>query len=306
MDRGRQGSTVSEETIVAAPTGTRHTAAPGQRQAELGLLFLTVIWGTTFITTRLALNDVTPLMLLGMRFAIGFVVLFVLFFRRMLRVNRRDVIAGVVLGILFFIGNVLQTTGLKYTSAGISGFITAMSVVMVPVFAGAILHEKARPSAVIGIVLATIGLALLSLNGSVGMGLGDLLTLGCAVAFAFHIVYTTKYGPRTEPVVIVAIQLLIGTVASFGLVALTETVPVLTQSAIMAAIYLGLMATAFAFVMQVYGQRKTTATRAALIYTMEPVFAAFFAYVIAGETLGERGILGCVLILVGMVVAELL
>jgi drug/metabolite transporter (DMT)-like permease len=279
---------------------------PERRQGELLLLFLTMIWGTTFITTRTALNGVSPLVLLGLRFSIGFVILFVVFIRRMLRVTRMDLWAGFVLSVIFFIGNALQTTGLKYTSAGISGFITAMSVVLVPPIAAVILREKARLSAIFGIGLATVGLALLLLGDSLNISLGDTLTLGCAVAFAFHIVFVTKYAPQTEPTVIVAVQLAISAAASFIMAAFTQTLQAPSTDALLVAIYLGVAATALGFVLQVYGQRKTTATRAALIFTMEPVFAAFFAYIVAGETLTQRGLVGCLLILVGILASELL
>lgn len=277
-----------------------------QRKGELSLLFLTMIWGTTFIVTRTALSDVTPFVLLAMRFTIGFLVLFIVFFRRMLRVTRHDVWAGAVLGVMFFSGNALQTSGLQYTSAGVSGFITALSVVMVPGIALVVLRERPRLSSLAGVVLATVGLALLSLSDTLMMSYGDLLTVGCAVAFAFHVVYINKYGYSVEPTVMVAVQLLLSALAAFALAALTEDVRPLTQGVVLAAGYLGLMATAFAFLMQVYGQRLTTATRSALIYTMEPVFAASFAYLAVGELLTPRGLVGCGFILGGMLVAELL
>lgn len=296
---------MSEQTMPARQASRKPATISEQRQGELQLLLLTVIWGTTFIVTRTTLNAVSPFMLLGLRFSIGFLVIFVLFFRRMRRVTRLDMQAGLVLGVIFFVGNALQTTGLRYTSAGVSGFITALSVVMVPPLATLVLRERPRWSAIIGIVLATSGLALLSLNENLTIGLGDLLTLGCAVAFAFHITYVSKYGPHTEPTVIVAIQLALSALAAFVMAALTGTIEMPSGDVLLTATYLGLLATALAFVLQVYGQRKTTATRAALIFTMEPVFAAFFAYLVAGEVLSERGLVGCVLILVGMIVAEL-
>jgi drug/metabolite transporter (DMT)-like permease len=154
--------------------------------------------------------------------------------------------------------------------------------------------------------MATVGLALLSLNDNLTIGYGDLLTVGCAVAFAFHIVYINKYGPQIEPVVMVAVQLGVSAVAAFAMSALTETMMPLTTDVLLGAVYLGVMATAVAFSIQVYAQRMTTATRSALIYTMEPVFAASFAYLAVGEVIGPRGLVGCALILGGMLVAELL
>jgi drug/metabolite transporter (DMT)-like permease len=199
----------------------------------------------------------------------------------------------------------LQTTGLQYTTAGVSGFITALSVVIVPVLAIIALRQRPTKGALVGIVLATVGLALLSLNDNLTLGYGDLLTLGCAVAFAFHIVYVTKFAHDSEPTVMVAVQLGLAALASAALALTTETIGTFTPDVLLAGLYLGLLPTAFCFVLQVYGQRRTTATRAALIYTAEPVFAATFAFLVAGELLTGRGLVGCVLILAGMIAAEL-
>jgi drug/metabolite transporter (DMT)-like permease len=276
-----------------------------QRRGEFYLLFLTMIWGTSFILIRNTLHGVGPFTLLAMRFIIGFLVLFILFNRRMRRITRADVTAGLLLGCLFFAGNALQTSGLQYTSASVSGFITALSVVMVPPVALVILRQRVTRGAVLGIALATIGLALLSLKDGLSLGYGDLLTLGCAVVFAFHIVYTSKYAARTEPTVMVAVQFALAALAALAVAGTTETIGPLSNEVWLAALYLGLFPTALCFVLQVYGQRRTSATRAALIYTAEPVFAALFAYLVAGEMLGPRGLVGCVLILAGMLAAEL-
>ena len=276
-----------------------------QRQAELMLLFLTTIWGSTFIVIRNTLHGVGPMTLLALRFSIGFLVVFILFFGRMRRIKRMDVIAGSILGVMFFAGNVLQTTGLQYTTAGVSGFITALSVVIVPVLAIVMLRQRPTRGAVVGIVLATVGLALLSLNENLSLGYGDLLTLGCAVAFAFHIVYVSKFAHDTEPTVMVAVQLGLAAIAATVLAFTTETVGPFTPNVLLAGLYLGLLPTAFCFVLQVYGQRRTSATRAALIFTAEPVFAATFAFLVAGELLSGRGLVGCVFILAGMIAAEL-
>jgi drug/metabolite transporter (DMT)-like permease len=276
-----------------------------QRQAELGLLLTTVIWGSTFILIRNILPSVGPFTLLALRFVIGFAALFLLFMGRMRRITRRDVKAGVILGLLFFAGNALQTSGLQYTSAGVSGFITALSVVMVPPFALLVLRQRSTRGAVVGVVLATIGLALLSLNDNLSLGYGDLLTLGCAVVFAFHIVYTAKYAMQTEPTVMVAVQLALSSLAAIVFAGATETIGPISQDVLLAAIYLGLFPTAVCFVMQVYAQRRTSAARTALIFTMEPVFAALFAFLVAGEMISPRGLVGCVFILGAMLAAEL-
>ena len=276
-----------------------------QRKADLALLLLTMIWGSTFIITRTTLRDVGPFTLLALRFTIGFCSLAILFAGRMRRITRLDIGVGLLLGTMFFAGNALQTSGLRYTNAGTSGFITALSVVIVPPLAAVVLRDRPTMGAIIGIVLATAGLALLSLNDDLTMGYGDLLTLGCAFAFALHIVYISKYAGQTEPTVMVAVQLALSALLSFAMASATEVIGPLSVNVILAALYLGLLATAFCFVIQVYAQRQTSATHTALIFTMEPVFAAIFAYLVAGETLSGRGLVGCALILAGMLVAEL-
>ena len=284
---------------------TRPYTPQQQRQAELMLLFLTMIWGSSFIVIRIALPYVGTFTLLSIRFIIGFVALFAIFFGRMRRITHADVKAGVILGCMFFLGNALQTSGLRSTNAGVSGFITALSVVMVPPIALIVLRQRPSTGAIIGIVLAAVGLALLTLNESLTLGYGELLTLGCAVVFALHIVYTSKYAAHTEPTVMVAVQLVLASVAAVIMAATTESIGVLSNEVLLAGLYLGLLPTAFCFVLQVYGQRITTATRAALMFTAEPVFAALFAFLVAGEVLSPRGLVGCVLILGGMLAAEL-
>ena len=284
---------------------TRTYTEKEQHQAELALLLTTVIWGSTFIIIRNILGGVGPFTLLTLRFLIGFAALFVIFFNRMRRITFIDIRAGVLLGALFFAGNALQTSGLQYTTASVSGFITALSVVMVPPIALFILRQRPTRGAVIGVIVATVGLSLLSLNDNLTLGYGDLLTLGCAVVFALHIVLTAKYAVRTEPTVMVAVQLALAAVLSFLFAVTTETIGPITNDVLMVALYLGLLPTAFCFVVQVYGQRRTSAARTALIFTAEPVFAALFAFLVAGEMLGARGLVGCGFILGGVLVAEL-
>lgn len=285
---------------------TRTYTASERRQAELALLLTTVIWGSTFIIIRNTLEGVGPFTLLALRFLVGFAALFVLFYGRMRNISFVDVRAGVLLGTLFFAGNALQTSGLQYTTASVSGFITALSVVMVPPIAFLVLRQQPTRGAIIGVCLATVGLALLSLTDDLTLGYGDLLTLGCAVVFAMHIVFTARYAVRTEPTVMVAVQLGLSALASLVFAGATEAIAwPLSSDVLLVALYLGLLPTAFCFVIQVYGQRRTSAARTALIFTAEPVFAALFAFLVAGEMLGARGLVGCVFILAGVLVAEL-
>jgi len=163
-----------------------------------------------------------------------------------------------------------------------------------------------QPAAIVGVLLATAGLALLSLNADFSVGRGDLLVLGCSVALALHILPTGVVAPRSDPIRLTAVQLLTVAVLS-GLFALLWERPLaLPPSSVwFAAAFTGLLASSFAFGAQTVAQRFTSATHTALIFVTEPVFAALFSYVVGREALTTRAWLGCGLILAGMLTAEL-
>lgn len=269
---------------------------------------MTVIWGSTFVVVKNALAGVGPFEFVFLRFLIGFVALFALFHGRLRSFGRAEWRAGGIIGVFLFLGYALQTTGLQLTTASKGGFITGLSVLLVPVIAFLFLHQRVSRGVLLGLALAPIGLYLLSFSGfgAASFGFGDLLVLGCAFAFAGHIVSISAYAPRYDPVGLSIVQ--VGVVAALsGLGALLVERPLLVPPppSTLAALYTGLLATAVVLGVQNSIQRFTTPVHTALIFSLEPVFAAIFAYQIDGETLGPRGILGGAIILAGMVVAEI-
>lgn len=287
----------------------RAVPAPARRAylADLGLVGVTVIWGSTFVVVKNALDGIGPFEFVFFRFLIGFLTLLALFHGRLRSFGRTEWRAGGVIGVFLFLGYALQTTGLQFTTASQAGFITGLSVIMVPVIAFLTLRQGIGPGVAIGLALAPIGLWLLSFSGDASrFGLGDLLVLGCAVAFAAHIVSISAYAPRYDPVGLSIVQ--IGVVALLaGLCALLFERPLVVPPAAAAsgAAYTGLLATAVVLGIQNSVQRYTTPVHTALIFSLEPVFAALFAFLVDGEVLGPRGILGGAIILVGMIVAEI-
>jgi drug/metabolite transporter (DMT)-like permease len=276
--------------------------------ADLGLVGVTVIWGSTFVVVKDALGGVGPFEFVFLRFLIGFLALLALFHRRLRAFGRAEWRAGVVIGLFLFLGYAFQTTGLQFTTASKGGFITGLSVLLVPVIAFVFLRQGVSRGVVVGLALAPIGLYLLSFSGAgaAGFGLGDLLVLGCAVAFAAHIVSISAYAPRYDPVGLSIVQ--VGVVAALsGVGALLVERPLIVPppTAAFGAAYTGLLATAVVLGVQNSIQRFTTPVHTALIFSLEPVFAALFAYLVAGETLGPLGLLGGAIILVGMIVAEI-
>jgi len=214
--------------------------------------------------------------------------------------------AGALLGLFLFASYAFQTSGLQYTTPAKTAFITGLSVVLVPLLAALFWRKMVQPAAIVGVLLATAGLALLSLNADFSVNRGDLLVLGCSVALALHILTTGVVAPRADPIRLTAVQLLTVAVLS-GLFALLWERPLAwpPSSVWFAAAFTGLLASSFAFGAQTVAQRFTSATHTALIFVTEPVFAALFSYVVGGEDLTTRAWLGCGLILAGMLTAEL-
>jgi drug/metabolite transporter (DMT)-like permease len=287
---------------VAPPTSTRRQAY----LADAGLVGVTLIWGSTFIIIKNALGGVSPFEFVALRFGIAFFVLALLFPGRFGRLGPAERRAGFVIGIFLFAGYALQTAGLQFTTAAKAGFITGLSVLMVPLLAFAVLRQRSGSGVVLGIVLAPIGLWLLSFDGQASFGTGDLLVLGCAVAFAAHIISISAYAPRYDPLGLAIVQT--GVCAALAsLVAIVGERPlVLPAGAVLfGVLYTGLLGSALVLGVQTAIQRFTSPAHAALIFSLEPVFAALFAFLLAGETLGPRGLLGGALILTGTIVAEL-
>lgn len=213
---------------------------------------------------------------------------------------------GILIGLFLFASYAFQTSGLQYTTPAKAAFITGLSVVFVPLLATLFWRKLPSPAALLGVLLATVGLAFLSLNAGLSVNRGDLLVLGCAVALALHILTTGVFAPRSDPLRLAGVQLLTVALLS-GLAAVLWENPLIlpSRSVWFAAAFTGLLASTFAFGAQTVAQRFTSATHTALIFVSEPVFAALFSYAMGRETLTARAWLGCGLILAGMLAAEL-
>jgi drug/metabolite transporter (DMT)-like permease len=209
--------------------------------------------------------------------------------------------AGLTAGVILFGGYATQTVGLQYTSPSTSAFITGLYVVITPVIESAISRRLPRPPVIAGIVIATVGLYLLT-GADVQVGRGEVFTLACAVLFAFHIVYIGAYANLLRPSQFTALQ--IGAVAMLSVAPAAEQgVGSLTTIAVFAIVFTGIACSALALPLQLWGQRRIPATRAALILLAEPVFAGIAGYV-NGERLGAERLAGGVAILAGIAVSE--
>lgn len=278
-----------------------------QLQAEASMLLVAFIWGTTFVVVKNALADIGPFWFLALRFILAFLVLTVLAFKNMQKTDFSTIIYGSIIGLFLFIGYTFQTIGLKYTTSSNAGFITGLSVVLVPVIYAVMYRKKPELKTVFASLTALAGLFLLSFNtSSYKLNYGDFLVFICSLGFALQIILVDKYSHKHDAVAITGVQILFVGLLSLIIALLAEPFPEkITYNAVSAILITSILATALAFLLQNGMQKYSTPTRFAIIFTMEPVFAALAGYWWAGEILSPRGLTGAGLILASMLIAVL-
>jgi drug/metabolite transporter (DMT)-like permease len=270
-------------------------------RAHVAVAVAGVLFGTTFVVVKDAIDLADPIPFLAVRFLAGAIVLLPMTWRQRPQPNGLHR-AGLWCGVALLTGYLFQTIGLQYTTSSVSAFLTYLLVVLVPVLSALVLQRLPDTAVVMGVVLATVGLVALT-GGTSHIGKGELLTLGCAVAFAVHIMLLSELSPRFGTSSLNAYQL-----AFVGLACLV--VGCFTGGygfplrAWVAALYTGVAVSAGALGLQVWGQRRVGPSRTSLLLMVEPVAAAVLGAA-TGERLGVHGIVGAVLILVGIGVAEL-
>jgi len=238
--------------------------------ASVAFVGVTAVWGYTFLVVQDAIAHIAVMDFLAWRFIVASIVMIALRPTCLRNVTRLELLRGIGLGTVLGLGYIVQTYGLRYTSAATSGFITGMFVVLAPVMSWILLRRKTNRNTWMIVALATVGLALLSFNGW-SIGIGELLTLVCAVFFAVHIVGLGEWSSEYKPYSLALLQ--IATVAVISLIAATHkgiTVP--SDPGVWKAVMItGILATAVAFFVQTWVQSLISPTRAAVIMTMEPV-----------------------------------
>lgn len=276
--------------------------------ADSALAWNALVWGVTFALVKSALDDVSPFLFLTLRFALASAALaigFRLFGR--FRFRWKEAAAGALAGSFLFAGYALQTLGLRLTSPAQCAFVTGLSSVMVPLLASLVYRIRPRASEVVGVLVATGGLAFMTLRGNIAsMNPGDLLTLLGAVAYAAYIVILGHFSETMSFETLSISQIGAAGVWALAFTACVETPHVVWRPDVVWAILItGLFATGLAFTIQAWAQQYTTSTRTALIYMLEPVFAWMTSFFFMGEGLSGRAAIGAILILGGVLVVEL-
>jgi drug/metabolite transporter (DMT)-like permease len=269
--------------------------------ALIALIAVTAVWGVTFVQVKDAVAIYPLLPFLALRFAIASLTL-APGAGRVRSLGRSGLRAAALAGGLLAVGYVLQTLGLQRTSVSSAGFVTGMYVVLTPLLALVLFRLRVGAAAWVGVALATAGLAMLAgvHGGSAG---GDLLVLGAAAVYSLQIVLMERYAPRYDPVAFTLVEMVVA-FAGLSLAAIPTAAVPHGWTVWGALLVTGIFASALGFLVQTWAQRKTSATRTALVFTLEPVWAALFGYTLAGDRLGAIGWGGCAVIMAGIVLAE--
>jgi drug/metabolite transporter (DMT)-like permease len=272
--------------------------------ALVALVFVTAVWGVTFVQVKDAVAIYPLFAFLAVRFAIASATLALPAAGRVRGLGRSGISGGAFLGLLLAAGYALQTAGLERTTVSSTGFITGMYVVLTPLIALLLYRSRIGLAAWGGVVVATAGLAMLS-GIHAGSVTGDLLVLAAAAVYSLQIVLMERYAPRYDALAFTFVEM---AAACLGLLAVALALGDLSVphgwTVWGALLVTGVFASALGFLVQTWAQRRTSATRTALAFSMEPVWTAFFGYTLAGDRLGALGWGGCAAIMAGIVLAE--
>ena len=282
--------------------------------ANLLMLLAAAIWGFAFVAQRVGMETMGPHLFNGVRFIMGGIALLPLVFWLSGRPdsstdknpsNRRLLMAGIVAGFFLFAGATLQQVGLQYTTAGKAGFITGLYIFFVPAI-GLLFGMRTSLGTWLGAALAVWGLYLLSIRDTFSLSYGDTLQVLCAVAFAGHVLVIGYLASRFDTIKLSAIQFMVAGLLALILAVMMETISwqMIVDTAIPLA-YAGLMSTGVAYTLQVVAQQHAHSSHAAIILSSEGVFAVLGGWLFLGEVLPTAGLLGCLLMLVGMLMSQL-
>lgn len=273
---------------------------------EIGLILVSLIWGSGFVYTQLGLNNgITPFQLMTGRFFIGALLISVIFFKQIKKIDKKDIIPGVLLGGFLFVAFSFQTFGLQFTTSSKSAFLTASNVVIVP-FIGCMLYKrKLDKISILSSLIALIGIGIISLETNFTIGIGDSLTLICAIGFAMHIFLTSQFTKKHNPIVLTCIQMITAFLLSLILQIISGEVNAdINISTMSSILFLGVFNTTICFLGQTICQTKVDETKTALILSTEAVFGMLFSVVIANEVITTKMIAGSLLIFIAITCAE--
>lgn len=272
----------------------------------LGLLAVTIIWGGGFPASDMALETLTPFQIMAVRFFIAAVLMTLIGRKQIRTIKKEEIKCGFFLGAALFAGFALQIIGLQYTTPSKNAFLTATNVVIVPFIALVIYRKKIEVRSLIGAGMAIVGAGVLSLQSDFTVGVGDALTLLCAVGFALQIFLTGEYVGKIRPAVLNFLQMVTACVLSVvGLVLSGDFHFHPSFKSILAVLYLGVISTTVCYLLQTVSQKYVDETKSAIILSMEAVFGTVFSVILLDESITVRMVAGSALILAAVLISEI-
>lgn len=272
-----------------------------------GLFLITAIWGYAFVVVKNSIDSVSPVYMLAIRFTIASVGLIIVFHRKLKAVDKKYIKAGTLIGLVLFLAYLIQTIGIKYTTAGKNAFLTTAYVIIVPFIHLLAYRKNPGKYSFIAAFIAIVGIGLLTLNNDFSVNLGDALSFACGIGYAVHIVLVDKYTEDRDPILLSVIQLTAAAVFSWiaaPFIGGSFPQAVFSTDNIISMLYLGLFSTMIALLLQNVCQKYTSPSTASLIMSLEAVFGTGFSVILLKEHLSAKAIAGCVLILFAVILSE--
>jgi drug/metabolite transporter (DMT)-like permease len=277
-----------------------------QLKADLMLLMATMFWGTSYLLTKVGLGNLEAFNLTALRFDIGFIIAAVVMYKKLLNINLKTLWYALILGTILSFVFVAMTYGVANTTASNAGFMVSLTMLFIPMISWLIFKRRPPTKVLVSLGIALIGIALLTLNSSLSMGIGDILCILCAIFNAIHIIVTDKLTKDVDSITLGILQLgvvgIINTIISFAIE--TPHMPS-TSEAWISILGLSITCTAIGIIVQTYAQQFTTPTHAGLIFSLESVFSAIFSFIFLAEILSSRGYIGAVLMVLSLFIMEL-
>ncbi|KMT20872.1 DMT family transporter [Clostridium cylindrosporum] len=272
--------------------------------ADISLLVVAFLWGGGFIATKYALESITPNYINFIRFLMAFVAIALIFHKKIGSIDKSSLKAGAIIGLFLYVGFILQTIGLQYTTAGKQAFLTGTNVVIVPFLYWIVRGKKPDRYNIFAAIIAVVGIGFLSLNENFSINFGDTLTIICALFFAGHIVSIACFATKYDPIVLTIVQF--GTVTILSLISslMFEPAPKFTSTSTLGILYLGIFSTLICFAIQNVAQKYTLPDHAAIILCLESVFGSLLSTLVLGEEFTFKMIIGSAAIFLAITTAE--
>lgn len=281
------------------------TISPKKKGLALAALIITtVLWGTSFIITKTITKDLPIFVYLTLRYSIAMIGIIPILYR-FKGFNKKILYGGIITGIIYFISIVFQTYGLQTTTAGKAGFITGLGTVLVPFMTWIAYKKRVKSRVWIAVVLSIVGMGFLLLEGESGVFIGDILVLVCAVFYAIFIVVNDSYVRKVDVYLFSFVQLATLSILSLGSSLMLSENWSMTSNSMdfwLIMLYMGLIVTTLTFIFQNYGQQYLSPAKTAIIFTLEPVFAAFFGFLFGNELLTVFGLIGATIIFIALLI----